>query len=136
AHTTDKDQPMDETSIEIDAPAVEVYDLVADVTNMGRWSPETHKTAWVGDATAAVPGARFKGWNHAQLGPVPIRWSTTCVVRQSDRGRCFSFDTLQSGARWTYRFEPSADDTACTVIESREELRRTLLARVAWASGW
>ena len=56
---------IDTATIDIDAPADVVYDLVADITNMGRWSPECFRTAWVDGATAPVPGARFKGWNRA-----------------------------------------------------------------------
>ena len=111
---------MDEAQIDIAAPATEVYELVADITNMGRWSPETYKTAWVGGATGPVPGARFKGWNQAQVGRFPAKWATTSVIRQADPGRAFSFDTTSSGARWTYRFEPTADGAGCTVTETRE----------------
>ena len=58
--------PIDSAQIDIAAPADDVYELVADITNMGRWSPESYKTAWVDGATAAVPGAKFKGWNQRQ----------------------------------------------------------------------
>ena len=111
---------MDEARIEIAAPASEVYELVADITNMGRWSPETYRTEWVDGADAPVPGARFKGWNRTKVWGVPATWSTVSTVRQADPGRAFSFDTGLSGARWTYRFEPSADGTGCTVTETRE----------------
>lgn len=125
---------MDTATIDIAAPADEVYALVADLTNMGAWSPETHKVEWLDGATAAVPGARFKGWNHTQVGPLPLKWSTTCVVRQADPGRTLSFDTTTSGARWTYRFEPTADGTGCTVTETREEIASPFLVKVAWVS--
>jgi len=120
---------MDEVRIDIQAPAANVYELVADITNMGRWSPETHRTAWLDGATTAVPGARFKGWNKAKIGPVPAQWSTTCVVRQADPGRAFAFDTITSGARWTYRFEPTGDHS-CEVIETREVLDAPLHSRL------
>ena len=125
---------MDTATIEISAPADEVYALVTDITNMGKWSPETHKTAWVDGADTAVPGAKFKGWNHTKLWGLPVKWSTTCVVRQTNPGRTFSFDTPSSGARWTYQFEPTADGSGCAVTETREEVSRPLLAKVAWLS--
>lgn len=118
---------MDDLHIDIEAPAVAVYDLVADITNMGRWSPETYRTAWLGGATKPVVGARFKGWNRQRILGLPARWSTTSVIRQADRGRAFSFDTLLSGARWTYRFDPT--DTGCRVTESRELIRVPLASR-------
>ena len=125
---------MDEAHLSIDAPAEAVYDLVADITNMGRWSPETYKTAWVSDATEPVPGARFKGWNRASVLGFPMRWTTTSVIRQADRGRAFGFDVPFSGTRWTYRFEPSADGASCTVSETRELVNGPIATRVMTAA--
>lgn len=121
---------MDEERIEIAAPADVVYDLVADVTNMGRWSPETYRTEWVGGATGPVVGARFKGWNRTKVKGFPARWSTTSVIRQADRGRAFAFDTPFSGARWTYRFEPTT--TGCEVVETREEVTSPLAVKLLY----
>ncbi len=124
---------MDEASIDIAATPEVIYDLVADITNMGRWSPETYRTEWVGDARAAVPGARFKGWNRTKVHGVPATWWTTSVIRQADRGRAFSFDTPFSGARWTYRFTPTDDGTGCTVTETREEVTSPVLVKLLYA---
>lgn len=121
---------MDEARIEISAPPRLVYDLVADIPAMGRWSPETYRTTWIGGSTAAVPGARFRGWNRTVLFGIPATWRTTSVVRRADPGRALSFDTLSSGARWTYRFLPSADGSGCTVVETREILRAPLPAEL------
>lgn len=121
----------DTATIDIDAPAETVYDLVADITNMGRWSPECFRTEWVAGATAPVPGARFKGWNHTKVLGIPARWSTVSTIRQADPGRAFSFDTGLSGARWTYRFEPTDDGTGCTVTETREDANPSLLVKLA-----
>ncbi|WP_421121068.1 SRPBCC family protein [Aquihabitans daechungensis] len=122
---------MDTATIDIDAPPEAVYDLVADITNMGRWSPECYRTAWVDGATTAVPGARFKGWNRTKVFGIPAKWATTSTIRQADRGRAFSFDTGLSGARWTYRFEPTDDGNGCTVTETREDANPTLLVKLA-----
>ena len=119
---------MDEVSTDIDAPPEVVYDLVADVTQMGRWSPETYRCEWLGDATGPAVGARFKGWNRARFGPVPARWSTVSTVRRADRGRAFSFDTTQSATRWTYRFDPMEGGTRAT--ESRESIDENLRNKV------
>jgi hypothetical protein len=121
---------MDTAQIEIDAPADAVYDLVADITNMGRWSPECFRTAWVDGATAPVPGARFKGWNRIKVAGIPAQWSTTSTIRQADRGRAFSFDTGLSGARWSYRFDATADGTGCTVTETREDANPNVVIKV------
>ena len=121
---------MDTAQIEVEAPAEQVYDLVADITNMGRWSPECYRTAWLDGATEARPGARFKGWNKTRIGGFPARWSTTSTVRQADRGRAFSFDTGLSGTRWTYRFEANGSGAGCIVVETREVLNQSMAMKV------
>lgn len=123
---------MDTAQIAIAAPAELVYDLVADITNMGRWSPETYRTAWVGTPAQPTPGARFKGWNRTKVYGVPATWATTSTIRRADRGRAFSFDTPFSGARWTYRFEPGPTEGTCTVTETREEVASPPLVRALY----
>jgi uncharacterized protein YndB with AHSA1/START domain len=106
-------------SLEIDAPPERVYDLVADITNMPRWSPETYKTRWIGGATRAIPGARFRGTNRWRF----IRWTTTVEIEVADPGRELTFATVMEWAkrtRWSYRFEPK--DGGTVVTESRTRL--------------
>jgi hypothetical protein len=43
-------------SIEIAAPPEVVYDLLADITRMGEWSPECYRCVWLDGATAAQVG--------------------------------------------------------------------------------
>jgi hypothetical protein len=57
-------------SIEIAAPPELVYDLLADITRMGEWSPECYRCVWLDGAGAAGVGTRFRGYN--RLGP--YRW--------------------------------------------------------------
>lgn len=38
----------------------EAWALIADITRMGDWSPETTSAVWRGGATAAALGARFE----------------------------------------------------------------------------
>lgn len=92
-----------------------VYDLVADITRMGQWSPETVSAEWVAGASAAEVGAKFKGRNKRKAG-----WSTTCTVTAADRGREFAFD-VGAATRWRYTFEPSG--AGCDVTESFEILK-------------
>ena len=119
---------MDELSIDIAAPPEAVYDLVADVTNMGRWSPETYRCEWLDGCTGARVDARFKGWNKDSLGPLPVKWATICTVRTAARGEEFAFQVRQSGATWTYRFEPSPTGTKLT--ETREDGTKPVVAKV------
>jgi len=110
---------MDEVSIDIDAPPDRVWELVTDVTNMGRRSPENYRAQWIGGATGPELGGRFRGWNRTKVGPVPLRWSTTCTVDRADRPDEFRFRVRESGATWTYRFEPN-EGGGTKLTETRE----------------
>jgi len=70
-------------STRIAAPPERVWSLVADLSRMGEWSPETDRVRWRRGATSAVPGARFAGHNRNGI----WRWSTHGVVRIADPGR-------------------------------------------------
>ncbi len=60
-------------SVFVAAPPETVYDLVADLTRMGEWSPETTEVRWLDGATQAKVGARFRGTNRNGF----RRWSTS-----------------------------------------------------------
>jgi uncharacterized protein YndB with AHSA1/START domain len=102
-------------SIDIAAPPETVYDLVADITRMGEWSPECYRGEWLDGATAAAPGARFRGYNRRS----GYHWERTAVVDVADRGREFAFTTVNDGTgrhetRWRYTMEPSPAGTVLT----------------------
>lgn len=101
--------PRGSATTHIDAAPEVVYDLVADLTRMPEWSPETYRTAWLGGATAAAPGARFRGWNKAG----PLRWFTDPVIDVADRGRELTFTTTMFGkgrlTTWSFVMHPSGD---------------------------
>ena len=111
----------------IDARPEDVYDLVADISRMPEWSPETYRAHWLGGATEARAGAKFRGWN--KLGP--IRWCTDPVIDAADRGKELTFTTTFFGrgriTTWSYRFEPAGDGTTVTESWSEED---GLLSRV------
>jgi uncharacterized protein YndB with AHSA1/START domain len=110
-----------EATVRIEASPEAVYDLVADITRMPEWSPETYRAEWRPGWTSAVTGARFRGWN--KMGP--IRWFTEPVIDVADRGRELAFTTGLVGrgrlTTWRYRFAPTSDGTATDVTESWEE---------------
>lgn len=100
-------------TILIAAPPDEVYDLIADVTRIGEWSPECVRAEWVEGSTEAVPGARFHGWNEAGT----FQWDVPCVVVEAERGRVFSFRApvdLDTATTWTYAFEAADGGTRLT----------------------
>ena len=118
-------QPSDEVSLHIDAPPERIYEIVSDIAQMGRLSPECTGGKWLDGATGPAVGARFKGTNKRGI----ARWSTTNRVVEADPGRAFSFETQQSGIRWTYRLRP--EGTGTLVSESRAEFKeRPAVARV------
>jgi uncharacterized protein YndB with AHSA1/START domain len=102
-------------TIHIDVPPEKVYGVVTDVTRMGEWSPECYRCEWLDGATAAAPGARFRGYNRRG----PLRWERTAVVATADRGHEFGFTTVNDRAgreetRWLYTMEPSSSGTLLT----------------------
>ena len=113
-----------EASIEIAAPCHVVYDLIADVTRMGEWSPECVSCEWLGDPGEV--GSTFRGRNRIGL----ARWSTVARVLVAERPRTFSFATLHRDAaatRWTYRLE---GDERTRLTESFEAVTTPLLFSV------
>ena len=124
------DVPLeDRAEIDIAAPPEVVWDLLSDVTRMGEWSPECYRCTWLDGGTGPREGSRFKGWNRQDLGPIPVRWSTTSTVVESRRGEVFSFATKDSAATWTYRLTPTADG-GTHVVETRSDGEKPLLAKV------
>lgn len=112
------------TSVEaetyIAADPVHLYELVSDVTNMGRWSPETTKCKWLKGAIGPVVGAKFRGSNKAAW----RRWQTTSTVVAADPGERFAFDVgfgPVNIARWTYEFHAEGEGTR--VVERWDDRR-------------
>jgi len=110
---------MDEVSLHVAAPAERIYDLISDVTQMGRWSPECTGGRWLDGSTGPAVGARFKGSNKKGV----MRWSTKCEITKAERASAFEWQVAESGMLWGYRFEPDGDGTLVT--EYREKTRDT-----------
>ena len=87
----------------------ELYDMVADVTRMGEWSPVC-KACWWDEGHGPRLGARFTGRNE-----LPERtWETRSEVVVADPGREFAFVVLSTGTRWDYTFTPVEGGTQVT----------------------
>lgn len=122
---------MDEVTSAIAAPPEQLYGLVSDITNMGRWSPECHRCEWVDGASGPEVGARFKGWNKRGV----MRWSTVSTVVTADAPHHFAWQVERSGMRWGYRFEPDGSG-GTTVTEYREEVHgKPFTVRAAYKLG-
>jgi hypothetical protein len=127
-------------SIRIVAAPEAVYDVIADVTRMGEWSPECYRCEWLDGATTAEVGARFRGYN--RLGRV--RWATTAVVTAARHGHEFAFTVVHDSTGrdetlWWYRFERSSGGTLLTesfdlcVVSGRQPRCRDV--HPAWQPG-
>lgn len=94
--------------------------MISDVTRMGEWSPENQGGEWLGGATAAKPGAKFRATN--RLGK--RSWKTVATVVDAEPAQRFSFRVAAGPvkvAEWAYTFEPTGD--GCRVTESWTDLR-------------
>ncbi|MET9153493.1 SRPBCC family protein [Streptomyces griseoflavus] len=114
-----------EEEIHIDAAPDTLYDMVADVAAMGRWSPECFRV-WV-PRPPVLAGAGFVGFNRKG----PWVWFTWCRVERAERGQAFVFRVSTFGlpvARWGYRF--AADGHGTRVTEHWTDLRTGRGARV------
>jgi hypothetical protein len=103
----------DEAAIEVAAAPDRLWGLIADVTQMGKWSPVCRRYEWTHSAVGPEVGARFIGHNRQG----PVRWSRVCEITTSDQGREFAFHTLFQGAeatRWRYRFDATPAGTRVT----------------------
>lgn len=91
-----------EESVEVTAPAEEIYALVSDVTRTGEWSPICKACWWEdGDVPAGEVGSWFGGRNET-----PTRtWETRCQVAVAD-GHEFAFVVGGSFVRWGYAVHP------------------------------
>jgi hypothetical protein len=125
----------DSVTVTMRAPAERIWDLVSDVTRIGRYSPETFEAEWLDGATGPSVGARFRG-HVKRNGRGPTYW-TTCTVTECDPGRSFCFAVGSEGKvlnTWAYHLEPAGDGTAVTESFT---LTSTWPLRIYWTLfGW
>jgi hypothetical protein len=101
----------------IAAPAVVLYDLIADLGRMGEWSPENLGSEWVSGVPAQV-GSRFSGRNRRG----DAEWSGGGVIITAVPGRELAWtmgeDPANPRGTWRYTFESAGGGTR--VVESYE----------------
>ncbi len=95
------------------APPELVWDLVADITRVGAWSPECIRATWLGEPGQPRPGAMFTGRNRFEDG---FEYEVTCVVTEADRPRAFGWvvlddsgDPARPSSSWLYQIDPLPD---------------------------
>ena len=103
-------------SVTVDASAEALYDMVADITRTGEWSPVCTSCRWDDEADAGQVGAWFTGHNE-----VPGRtWETRSEVVAAERGREFAWIVGGNLVRWGFTFAP--EDTGTVLTETWEFL--------------
>ena len=104
-----------EVTVHMQAPAMKIWELIADVRNTGKFSPETFDAEWLDGATGPELGARFRG--HVRRNEIgPVYW-TTCRVTACEPGREFGFDVLigeRAANHWHYQLTPRDGGTDVT----------------------
>jgi Polyketide cyclase / dehydrase and lipid transport len=102
-------------TVHMAAPADKIWDLIADVRNTGKFSPEVIEAEWLGDAAGPELGAKFRG--HVRRNEIgPVYW-TTCEVTACEPAREFGFTVLLNDRRvnnWHYRLAPAGGGTDVT----------------------
>ncbi len=103
-------------SIDIAAPPEKIWQMISDLPRMGEWSPENTGGSWKGGATAAAPGAKFKGTNVNGK----KKWKIgTVVISEAEAPSKLEFfisSPPMKGATWRYEITPTA--TGCKVTET------------------
>jgi len=96
-------------SIVIGRSADVLYEMVADVTRMGEWSPVC-KSCWWDEGGSPRVGAWFTGRNET----AERTWETRSEVVAAEPSHEFAFVVGGTWTRWGYTFEPSNDGTVVT----------------------
>ncbi len=118
-------------TVHIAAPPQRIWDLVSDITKIGRYSPETFEAEWLDGATGPEVGARFRG-HVKRNGRDPTYW-TTCTIIACVPGTEFAFAVGSAHKPlnvWRYELTPAGDGT--DVTESFQ-LADNIGVRIYWA---
>lgn len=74
-------------TVTMTASAEQIWEVITDIRNIGRYSPETFEAEWLDGATGPTLGAKFRG--HVRRNEIgPVYW-TTCRVTACEPGREF-----------------------------------------------
>ncbi|MBO8186850.1 SRPBCC family protein [Streptomyces spirodelae] len=104
-------------TVTINATPAAAYRVVSDPLLLTRLGEEAHRARWLGGATTAAVGARFRGYNRNGF----RRWFTNCRITDADPNRRFAYEVAAPLgvpiSRWQYDIA-SVPDGCCTVTET------------------
>ena len=102
-----------EAAIEIDASPAEVWELVSDLRNMPRWSPQCRKTIVRGGAMRE--GAKLININRRGL----LFWPTQAMVTEFVHEQKIAFRIRENWTIWSFTLTPTG--TGGTRVVQRRE---------------
>ena len=102
-----------EAAIEIDAPPAEVWELVSDLRNMPRWSPQCRKTIVRGGAMRE--GAKLVNINRRGL----LFWPTQAMVTEFVHEQKIAFKIRENWTIWSFTLIPTSDG-GTKLVQRRE----------------
>ncbi|MFQ6144070.1 SRPBCC family protein [Streptomyces seoulensis] len=91
------DQPATHREVRVAADPARVWEIVADVAGMTRWSPELERVEWCDGATGPALGARYTGHNRH---PVNGEWRTVSEITEYAPGRTLTWCVLDVDGRF------------------------------------
>src|ERR1700742_3039081 len=87
----------DSVTVHMSASPQQVWELVSDVTSIGKFSPETFEAEWIDGSSGPAVGARFRG--HVKRNGIgPVYW-TKCNVTECEPGKVFAFGVDGPGGK-------------------------------------
>ena len=104
-------------TIEISAPAADVFAILTDLERLPVLSPENQRCEFLGESAEMSLGASFRGYNRKR----DYEWHADCVVTEFEPGRSFSYEVppnFEHATIWRYVVEPHGE--GCVVTESFE----------------
>lgn len=107
------DVPTLEASTEIDAAPGRVWELVGDLRNMRRWSPQNMVTFVRGEAAV---GTKLINLNRRKL----LVWPTQAMIVRYQPGREIAFRIKENWTIWSYTLEPVDGGAGTRLTERRE----------------
>ena len=102
-----------EASIEIDAPPAAVWEVVSDLRNMSRWSPQCRKTIVRGGVMQE--GAKLININRQGL----LFWPTQAMVTEFVPEQKVAFKIRENWTIWSFTLTPTSDG-GTRLVQRRE----------------